>query len=252
MASWSVPYLFRLTRFMSDPTRKYRTLPNAEPVPPASQLVALPFLAAIEGYLRGATPSITLRVTLHRALNREGQIYLQQVCQYLGSGPIDRDLVGRMFGVNFGIMGRAFERRRVLRTRRYPDVASLRSAIAADWASRGHTGDITKERLSWLAVPFLGPDGTPVLVLFADTADQFNFFADDSRALTVVRMCWGFCRLIDSLEEQPFPTIRNYPFEPGENVTEEETAYAVQEELQDVPVPQLETVRSFNYDASAG
>ena len=55
---------------------------NPEPVPPASQLAVLPFLAAVDGYLRedGEVPG--LRITVHRAMSREGHGYLQQVCAY--------------------------------------------------------------------------------------------------------------------------------------------------------------------------
>lgn len=225
---------------------------NPEPVPPASQLAVLPFLAAVDGFLRGAAPRTDLRVTLHRAMNREGRVYLQQVCPYVGpERKDDRGGAGRMFHVDFGIMGAAFGRSRVLRTRYYEKLDVLRAAIQADMNASGETGDVNKKRLSWLAIPFLGPDEEPVLVLFADSF-EFNFFADDMRTSKVVDMCWGFCRLIDALEEDPFQNLRNFPFEPGEKVKGMRTVYSVQEELPDLPVPRYKRLRSFNYEASAG
>jgi hypothetical protein len=221
-----------------------------EPVPPASQLMTLPFLSALDGFLRGSRKKLKLRMTLHRAMNREGQVFLQQVCAYVGpETKEDRTGTGRVFPVTFGIMGEAFSRSRVLRTRRFPSVAELRSAIAADMQTTGEPGDPRKKRLSWLAVPIVGPDNRPVLVLFADTY-AFNFFASDSKVASVLDMCRGFCRLIDALEEQPIPKLRNFPFEDGVRVLETKTVYpTVQEELENVAIPRLQSVGSFNYEA---
>jgi len=228
-----------------------KDLRNPEPVPPASQLAALPFVAAVEGYLSGPDPQMDLRVTLHRAMNREGQEYLQQICGYLGpKGKEDRSGSGRMFPVNFGIMGAAFEKGRILRTRHYPTKDELLKALQRDMKTTGDTGDITKKRLSWLAIPFLGPEEQPALVLFADTF-EFDFFADNDRTRAVVSMCWGFCRLIDALEEDPFPNLRNFAFSAGEKVKGVSTVYpSIQEEVQMFPVPRFQRLRSFNYEAS--
>jgi len=46
---------------------------NPEPVPPAWQLAVLPFLAAVDGYLREEGVVSGLRITVHRAMSREGQ-----------------------------------------------------------------------------------------------------------------------------------------------------------------------------------
>ena len=56
---------------------------HPEPVPPASQLAVLPFLAAVDGFLRKEAKQPGLRITLHRAMSREGEGYLQQVCGYI-------------------------------------------------------------------------------------------------------------------------------------------------------------------------
>lgn len=110
-------------------------------------------------------------------------------------------------------------------------------------------GDISRRRLSWLAIPLLGANGTPTMILFADTY-RFNFFADDGRVNAIVEMCWGFCRLVDTLEEDPFPTIRNFPFEGGKRVEGSRTVYpTLQEELPNLAPPQFRRVNSFNYES---
>jgi hypothetical protein len=48
-----------------------------------SQLAVIPFLAPVDGFLREDRDVPGLRLTMHRAVNRESQIYLQQVCGYI-------------------------------------------------------------------------------------------------------------------------------------------------------------------------
>jgi hypothetical protein len=225
---------------------------NPEPVPAASQLATLPFLAGVEGYLRGFKPNVDLRITLHRVMSREGREYLQQVCNYVGTEKTEvRSGSGRMFPVNYGIMGAAFKRGVVLRTRHFDDKESLLKALEHDMRVTGDKGDIKTRRSSWLAIPFLGPSDEPVMILFADTF-EFNFFADDDRVQAIARMSWGFCRLIDSLEEEPFPNLRNFGFQGGNKVLESDTVYpTLQQALPEVPVPRFRHLRSFNYEASA-
>jgi hypothetical protein len=222
---------------------------NPEPVPPASQITVLPFLAAVEGYLRGADPHVDIRLTMHRLMNREGQEYLQQICSYLGSSDASkRSGAGRMFPVTTGIMGGAFQRRRVLHTKFFARKEELFAALQRDMQTTGEKRDIHEVSLSWLAVPFLGPDGEPVLVLYADSF-QPNFFSDISRVQTVVDMCWGFVRLLDGLARDPIPRHRNFGFESGSAVTGAQTMYpTLQEELPNLSVPQFEELRSFNYE----
>jgi hypothetical protein len=227
--------------------------PSPEPVPHASQLAVMPFLAAVEGFLRGSIPKMDLRLTIHRVMSREREVYLQQVCDYLGPGRTeDRAGAGRMFPVNRGIIGAAFASGRVWRTRHYATEGELRAILAKDMEKTGDTRDPGAVRLSYLAVPFLGPGGQPVLVLFADTFD-FDFFADNARITAVVDMCSGFCRLIDALEERPFPTLRNYAFAAGKPVTGSRTLYpTMQEEISKPRAPRVKNVKSFNYEAAAG
>jgi hypothetical protein len=230
------------------------TGPHPEPVPPASQLAVLPFASAVEGFLTGPRPSIKLRLTVHRIMGREGQQYLQQICKYLGPQSSEPKLdTGRLFPVNHGIMGQALEDANVLRTRHYANRETFQADLRSDFLSTGRDlAKLATEPLSWLAVPFQTKDGRPVLVLYAD-CHEFNFFAADARVESVVEMCWGFTRLIDGLEADPLPNLRNFAFDTGVEVKGAETVYpTVQERVTKFPIPTFQTLKSFNYESSVG
>jgi hypothetical protein len=133
---------------------------NPEPVPPASQLAVLPFLAAVDRYLREDQEVPDLRVTVHRTMSREGRGYLQQVCAYLRKDGGDwRGKVGRTFAVDTEIIGTAYESGQLWRTKRFKDARGLHAALEKDSLSSDAVAQ------SWLAVPFLGPQDQVVLIL---------------------------------------------------------------------------------------
>jgi hypothetical protein len=224
---------------------------NPEPVPSASQLAVLPFLAAIDGFLREARDVPDLRVTVHRAMHRAGYRYLQQVCAYVNRDGADaRGKVGRTFPVNEGIMGAAYENGRVWRTKSFPNREDLVSSMQQDMKKTDNHRDPATEAIAYLAIPFLGPDRDPVLILYADCS-ELNFFADDSRVQSVVAMCKGFCRLFDWLQRDPFPNLRNFPLQKGCPAKGAQTLYvSIQETLEEPEPPQFTTVPSFNYEAA--
>ena len=208
---------------------------NSEPVPSATQLAVLPFLAAVDGYLREDGDVPGLRVTVHRVMSREGKEYLQQVCAYLREDGGDwRGKVGRTFAVDTGIMGAAYLNGKVWRTKRFDDVAALHSALEKDNVSPKSVAR------SWLAVPFMGPQSQVVLILFAD-CDKLNFFA----------MGKGFCRLLDWLQRDPFENLRNFPLQKGEPITGVGGVFSFQEMVSEVEPPKFSLVPSFNYEAAA-
>jgi len=216
---------------------------NPEPVPPASQLAVLPFLAAIDGYLREDTDVPDLRITVHRAMSREGQGYLQQVCAYLRRDGGDwQGKVGRTFAVDTGIMGAAYESGKLWRTKRFKEISELTAALKEDNVGSGAQ--------SWLAVPFLGPQDQVVLILYAD-CNQLNFFADDARVKRIVAMSKGFCRLFDWLQKDPFEKLRNFPLQKGDPVKGVGGVYSVQEAVPNIEPPRFLLVPSFNYEAAA-
>ena len=226
--------------------------PNPEPVPAASQLAVMPFLAAVDGFLSRDQKVPEMRMTMHRAVNREGQIYLQQLCGYVGGEGLDwQGKVGRTFPASEEIMGAAFKTRRIWRTKRFPSVAQYRELVAADIRDTKDGRDPNKVELSFLGIPFLGPEDEPVLILYAGCG-ELNFFADDERVASVVAMGRGFCRMFDWLQKRPFLNLRNFPFQKGLPVEGEPTVYRrVQEPVENIPPPRFTAVPSFNYEAAA-
>lgn len=226
---------------------------NPEPVPAASQLAVMPFLAAVDGYLRREHKVEGLRITMHRAVNREGQIYLQQVCGYVGADGLDwKGKVGRTFPVSEGIMGAAFKSKRIWRTKMLPTISRVRELLAADIEATKDGRDPMKVELSFLAVPFLGPEDEPVLILYAGCG-ELNFFANDERVAGVAAMGAGFCRMFDWLQNaKPFLNLRNFPLQKGQLVEGEPTVYrSVQEAIESIAPPKFRSVPSFNYEAAA-
>lgn len=225
---------------------------NPEPVPPASQLAVLPFVAAVDGFLRGDSDVSGLRITIHRSMSREGDGYLQQVCAYLRGDSADWcGKVGRTFPVNEGIIGAAFEDGHVWRTKSYQSLDALRTDLRLTMPKSGDERPLEAVPVSYLAIPFLGPQDQVVLILYAD-CNELNFFADDSRVRHVVAMCRGFCRLFDWLQKDPFANLKNFPLQKGEPITGQRTVYAaIQESVDSIEPPKFKEVPSFNYEASA-
>jgi hypothetical protein len=224
---------------------------NPEPVPSASQFAVLPFLAAIEGFLREDADVPGLRTTIHRAMSREGQGYLQQVSAYVNSDGVDwRGKVGRTFAVNHGIMGAAYDTKQIWRTKHFPSREALMSVMRKDILQSGDGSDPDKVAIAYLAIPFLGPDGQPVLILYME-CKELDFFVDDNRIKHVTAMCKGFCRLFDWLQRDPFPNVRNYPLQRGQPVKGQRTLYATMQEcVKTIEPPQFKMVPSFNYEAA--
>ena len=226
---------------------------NPEPVPAASQLAVMLFLAAIDGFLSRDHNVRDLRMTVHRAVNREGQIYLQQLCGYVGGDGLDwQGKVGRTFPVSEGIMGAAFETRSIWRTKKLPSIERVRELLAVDIAAVKDGRDPMKVELSFLAIPFLGPQDEPVFIFYAGCG-ELNFFADDERVADVTAMGRGFCRMFDWLQNTtPFLNLRNSPLQKGQLGQGEPTVYrSVQEAVQNISPPKFQSVLSFNYEAAA-
>lgn len=211
---------------------------HPEPVPPASQMAVLPFLSAVEGLL-SASPVDKLRLTIHRVMYREGQEFLQQVCPYLPLTDASKASGGRTFAVNEGIMGAAYENKKLYRTRYEESDQALREGLDKDSA----------QAKSWIAIPFLGPDDQVVLILFAE-CNTLNYFADAERINQMVAMANGFCRLHDYLHGSPFANLRNFPLQKGKPNRDGGGAYGVQESV-DIALPKFHTLTSFNYEAAA-
>lgn len=218
-----------------------------EPVPDGSGLLTLPFLSAVAGLFQSYTTR-AYRVTLHRAMTRSGQKYLQQVAPYAeDSGPMTTG-EGRIFPVDLRIMGSAFTSGKVWRTKRYSDPKQFERDLAADMMATNDARPLSAVARSWLAVPFVVPAHGPALVLFAES-QEFNFFADDERVGRVIGMCSGFARLLDSLHSNPISAVRNYPLGPAGDMKGNDKAYpTIHEALDSSASPQLNFLKSFNFE----
>lgn len=232
-----------------------QTKVQCEPVPAASQLAVVPFLSALLGFLQNAKKDLSLRLTLHRVLVRQNEEYLQQVCDYLG--PKERSGVGRVFPVDTGIMGAAYQTQQIWRTRPYSRKTQLYKDLIEDLRQTGDSRKVQDLPLSFLAIPFLGPKvkekRSVVMILFGDCYG-LNFFADDLRISKIVDMCSGFCSLFDSLEGRAFSNIRNFPLVSLRPVPigGGPLLYPrLQEQLKGLACPAFKKVASFNYEAAA-
>jgi hypothetical protein len=218
---------------------------HPEPVPPASQLSVLPFLAAVDGYLLENGAVVGLRTTMHRAMTRARKSYLQQVCIYLPTGDEDwKKKVGRTFPIDTGIIGEAYRTAKICRTRRFDSEAALDDALKDNGVSPN-----TVAR-SWLSVPFLSPQKQVVLILFSD-CKVLNFFADDNRVKRIVAMANSFCGLLDWLQKHPFDNLRNFPLQQGDPTHGGEKLYSFQEQFDKLEPPMFKELASFNFETAA-
>lgn len=220
---------------------------NPEPVPPASQLCALPFAAGVAGYLTDALGLANSRVTLHRIMTRDEDAYLQQICSYAGSD-FEHSRAGRLFAVTEGIIGKAFSERAIVRTRHFDAENEWWSAYKADRVEVNDTTEAFRQVVSYLAVPFLAPaEDAVVCVLYAE-AGGFNVFSQSDKLRVVIGMCEGYCRMLDALIGSPLPRVRNYPLPAGKPVCRTVNAYPrLQETVAEPRPPRFRFLRSFNF-----
>lgn len=217
---------------------------HPEPLPPASELAAIAFLAGVEGYIVRQGGEAGLRLTMHRTVTIAGKRFIQQVGDYLGAKETQIG-GGRVFPVTLGAMGEAYRLRRIVRTRHYADLDSLRDDIARELKDQGKAPDVEAVALSYLAVPILGKDEGITCIIYADTK-SFNFFADDERVETIVAMARSFASLI---EERAIPRIQNFPQPFGEEEQSIPTVYRrVQEDLESPLPPRFRKMSSFNFE----
>lgn len=219
-----------------------------EPIPSATQLASLPFLAAIEGHLRRVEPRASVRVTLHRAMSRNGGGYLQQVAAYVGTLPYDQSAAGRIFPVTQGIMGRSYKEKKIIRTKKYKNEIAFLKDLKADMQITGDTNSIEDIAKSYIAIPFLAANSEVAAILYSE-ASEFNLFSDDDLVQDLIAQCDGFCRVIDAIIVSPLPGIRNYQLEQGEPVIDAETVYPkIQEVFSLREIPGFENLRSFHFE----
>ena len=218
-----------------------------EPVPEISRLLALGFLSGLTGALQ-ASNTAKLRCTLHRVMSRGTETYLQQLCPYLPKIRFNESDAGRIFGVDEGIMGEAYKTGSIWRTKRHSTPESFNKALLAAKKANGESPLLTGEQ-SWLAVPFLGKSGDPVLILFAESK-EFNYFSNDTVVLGIINACNGFAELLNILDASESGNARNYPLSKGEGVTKGRTAYIdIHENFEGHQIPTSLNFDSFNFES---
>jgi hypothetical protein len=108
----------------------------------------------------------------------------------------------------------------------------------------------SKAETAYLAIPLLDPDKEVVLILYG-ACNQINFFANDDRIRRVVAMSRGFCNMLDSLEKDHMPNLRNFSLPRKRGVEGVRTLFvSIQEEVPTIAPPQFGALRSFNFDTS--
>ncbi|MBB5693533.1 hypothetical protein [Muricoccus pecuniae] len=232
---------------------------HPEPVPTVSQLCALPFVAAVAGYLTDTVGcgSKATRVTLHRVMTRDHEAYLQQVCSYAGA-EFDHSKAGRLFNSTEGIIGKAFSERVIIRTRHLKDEKEWWLRYKEDRAAVSDTSGEVDQVLSYLAVPLLSSDAKLTVCVLYVEAGGLNVFTTNDQTTTAIRpttaldtvlgMCGGYCRTLDNLAVRPLTRLRNYPLPAGKPVSGHVTAYPhLQEAISEPKPPRFDTLTSFNF-----
>jgi hypothetical protein len=119
-----------------------------------------------------------------------------------------------------------------------------------DMLKSGDKRDPNNVALAYLALPLLGPNAKPVLILYAD-CNELDFFASDEKIRSVTAMCNGFCRMVDVLQREAFSNVRNFPLPQGDPVKGKPTLYvSIQEAVPSIEPPRFNIVSSFNFEAS--
>lgn len=240
-----------------------RTHFSLDRVPEATQLLAMPFLAAVAGLIALYSRDAGYRVTLHRTISRDGRIYLQQVTNYLSSDAEAVDGSGRSFAVDHGIIGAAFADRKLHRTASFAGMNELEAALLED-AKTNSDADIAKIARSYFALPFLDRTGledidkhspvenrAPIMILYAECFKE-NIFAIDELARELTAACTKFAETLDLVTDSATENIRNFPFtiEGSAPVFDGETVYKRLNGKADFGIspPSLTRMRSFNFE----
>jgi hypothetical protein len=177
---------------------------RVEYVPPATELVAKGFVAAVAGYLKSIEgPESDFRVTLHRTLIIGPDPWLQQVTDYMGTSKRPGSK-GRTFPINHGTIGLAAVNRKIARTRpklQTEEDATYRAGSQKDMKALKldvYAQEMNAEVRSVLAVPMLdGKREHAIAVLFADSTKP-NVFTDE-RISTIVMMSETFCSQLKNI-----------------------------------------------------
>lgn len=234
-----------------------------ERVPEATQLLVIPFLAAVSGLLASREPDADYRVTLHRTMCRDKQIYLQQVVNYFSSDAGKVRGSGRIFAVDTGIIGAAFKSCRLHRTSKFSSDEELVEALKDDLKRTNDPRNVDEVPYSYFALPFRvaqdsvesneGQEAFPAMILYADCF-RHNIFSDDGLTKDLCAMSARYAAALDLLAHSPLERVRNFPF----SIDESEVVLAGDEPFprlngrpeagSEVELPLLKVLKSLNFD----
>ena len=196
-----------------------------EYLPPATEVLATGFVAAVAGYLQAeGTCGDDFRTTLHRTLRIGQEITLQQLTPYLGQTSRYGEK-GRTFGFSHGTIGYAASTRMIVRTREKTGAESEDDYRAKFWgdmekvALNEHSQKMNGNVRSVVAIPILEQERKyTIAVLFADSTSLYAF--NDTVIQTLSRMCQFFASRIGAMhsdrvrsfnaESEAVPTSGHY------------------------------------------
>jgi hypothetical protein len=144
--------------------------------------------------------------TLLRSWKRQ---QLQQCCNFvLARGPSDNS-AGRLYARNRGVMGLAYARRRVIRSK----LGASANDVRRDLEKLGSPTLLEPDRHEWIASLAMIPivrkitaahhnEGPAVLGVLGMVSDQQDAFSDDIVRATIA-ICTAFVGVIDSIAQEP-------------------------------------------------
>lgn len=135
-----------------------------------------------------------LRITIHR-VSEDGHT-VEQIVPYVGD---DSGGAGRKFSSRSGVVGRAITTKGpALLVRSQADFGAYAETLKREWAMpEDEAYQLSKDRFSFLAVPFTGKDKKVVGVLFLDSREP-DFFDSADLVARITVACAGvaqYCKM---------------------------------------------------------
>ena len=202
----------------TDPANAVRRSWRKEYLPGPTALLATAFCSSLAGLLIARhPPDRRLRITLHRAVNFGSQEVLQQCCRYFGLNiPEEKDSsAGRTFPAENATIGLAYKCRKIVRTKRGVQQATLADAMNALELSAASYRMLPTVKFV-MSIPILtGVDKNgihnPVAGVVYIDSEADDFFPDGERMEEVVSMVNEFCINLEKQQPNDFDRISNRP-----------------------------------------
>jgi hypothetical protein len=253
---WKAGYWHERSKKLTgiDPDETTKRAWHVEYVPPATELVAKGFIAAVAGYLESIEGRESdFRVTLHRTLVIGPDAWLQQVTDYMGTSKRPGSK-GRTFPFNHGTIGLAAVHRKIARTRQMhagesdPTYRESSQKDMKELKLDEYAQKMNEDVRSVLAVPMLDDKREhAIAVLFADStkAEIFTF----ERIAAIVRMSETFCSQLKNIGSGKLWNFQwNFQTSLGQSPAINSKLLEVIEILESPTPPHAEDVRYLNLE----